>query len=181
MMDPCAVMTYPSTDGLSEGPEGGSSPDASCSGVMAYQPTVDFTVWISEKGIFTTSSMGVGKAQCRPGPNSAPAPSRTGAPNRRMMARCCGATMKKPEHKNNPTRMIITSLTMNKLLRNASDNACEPASSVATGPGGAGVTGDAAAGCECPCSGREWSWSSLMRYFLSGALGEKPWNRLKGW
>ena len=65
----------------------------------------------------------------------------SGRPKRRTMAFSCDGTVKTPEAKNTITKMIMTNRTMAKLLRNASDSACEPASSAVMGArsGGDGI------------------------------------------
>ena len=88
--------------------------------------------------------MGDGHAQCAPGPSSAALPSPTGFPKRKITARCCGSTMKKPEMKNTTTSAAMMNFTIQKLLWSASDSAFDPASS--------GINGTGAFGSSC-----EWS------------------------
>ena len=83
------------------------------------------------------ASMGLGKAQWGPGRSNACSPSPTGLPKRKMIALSCGATVKNPELRNARTSTTMMIWTMKKLPRNASDSACEPASSAGgTWPGG---------------------------------------------
>src|SRR5437879_40685 len=166
-MLPSAVKTYPSCAGLIEGPNIGSRPANSCCSVIAYHPTVDTTFWMPVIETFTTSSMGYGNDQCRPGPSKARSPSPTGLPKRKMIARSCGPTVKKPDPKNTSTKITITSLMMPKLLRNASDSACEPASIDVSGPyrpsGASFIVGS----------------SLLMLAYLADRFVETPPNRNK--
>src|SRR5687767_9649727 len=80
--------------------------------------------------------MGYGNAQCGPGPNRILSPCPRGLPKRRITAFSCGPTVKKPDPKNTTTRMIIRILMIAKLLRSASDSACELESSGTSGGGG---------------------------------------------
>ena len=107
-----------------------SSPVNSASGVVKHQPVVERTFWLSVMGIFTTSSIGYGNDQCKPAVNSAFWPVPTGLPKRRITAFSAGPTWKKPDAKNATTSSTSTTLTIAKLLRNASASACEPASCV---------------------------------------------------
>ena len=66
----------------------------------------------------------------------------TGLPSRKITAFSCGCTTKNPEARNTSTMMTSTTLTITKLLRSASESACEPASSV--GSGGTGALGGVA-------------------------------------
>src|SRR5688500_4164967 len=89
----------------------------------------------------TISSIGLGHDPCRPGPSNCSAPLPTGLPKRRMIARSCEGTVKIPEKKKSITSPTIKILTMTKLLRNASESAREPTSSMTAGfgcPGGGG-------------------------------------------
>src|ERR1035441_8664246 len=140
--------------GLSVGPAIGSIPASICSGVTAYHPTVELTCCSPAIDTLMFSSIGYGNDQCRPGPSNALSPSPSGLPNRRMIARSCGPTVKKPEARNTSRRSTITNLTIAKLLRSASASACEPASTGVSG----GRTGSGS-----PLWG--WSWS-----FMAGSL-----------
>ncbi len=71
------------------------------------------------------------------GLSKACSPSPTGLPMRKRIALSCGPTVKNPELRNARTSTTMMILTMKKLLRNASDSACDPASSAGgTWPGG---------------------------------------------
>src|ERR1017187_4888418 len=140
--------------GLSVAPAGGSMPASISSGVTAYQPTVEPTCCSPAIETLMFSSIGYGNDQCSPGPSKAFSPSPTGLPKRRMMARSCGPTVKKPEARKTSTSNTITNLTIAKLLRSASDSAWEPASTGVSG----GRTGSGS-----PLWG--WSWS-----FMAGSL-----------
>ena len=57
--------------GLSVPPVGGSMPASICSGVTAYQPTVELTCCRPAIETLMLSSMGYGNDQCSPGRSSA--------------------------------------------------------------------------------------------------------------
>src|SRR6266566_6296209 len=117
----------------------GFRPDAASSGVWAYQPAVDLIVWLSPTGMSTTSSMGYGNFQCRPGLSNCSAPTPTGFPRRSLTATWFGLTVNTPEKMNAATSAAIRNLTMVEVLRSASDKARAPASS--TPRSGSGASG----------------------------------------
>ncbi len=122
-------------------PPGGSMPSVSkaisCSRDIAYQPMLEVTVWSSAMGMRTTSSIGYGQDQYNfPALNSMFGPSPSGLPKRRMTAFSPGLTVKNPDAKIRTTSSAIAILTMVKLLRSASDSACEPESCISGAAGG---------------------------------------------
>src|SRR5262245_49708663 len=88
-----------------------------------------------------------------------------------MTAFSCGPTVKKPEARKTITRPIINTLMIAKLLRKASDNACELESSGTSG-------GSGGSGSFARLGGGSWIWSCvvmLMAFYRSavcpGAAG----------
>src|SRR2546428_12427741 len=127
----------------------GFRPVAASSGVWEYQPAVEVTVWLSPTGMSTTSSMGYGNFQCRPGLSNCPAPKPTGLPRRSLTAIWFGLTVNTPEKMNAATSPAISNLTMVEVLRRASDKGCAPASStprICSGASGGFGVGAASAG-----------------------------------
>src|SRR5438093_6095545 len=102
--------------------------------------------------------MGGGNAQCGPGLNNLPSPPPTGMPKRRITAFSWVPTVKNPEKRKTTTRPIMMTLMMAKLRCNASERACVPASSAASGVGevGAGLPPSGSG------PGGGWSRESLM-------------------
>src|SRR5881396_3522972 len=145
----------------------GFRPVAASSGVWEYQPAVEVTVWLSPTGMSTTSSMGYGNFQCRPGLSSCSAPTPMGFPRRNLTATWFGLTVNTPDRMKATTSAAMSSLTMVEVLCSASDKACAPASSTPRGgmgaPAGWGVVA-APAG-----SGLDSGWeASLAMVWNSG-------------
>src|SRR6266853_78066 len=138
----------------------GFRPDAASSGVWAYQPAVEVTVWVSPTGMSTTSSMGYGNFQCRPGLSNCSAPTPMGFPRRSLTATSFGLTVNTPERANAATSAAIRNLTMVEVLRSASDKACAPASS--TPRGGSGASGGFGVGVASEAPGLESGWEGSL-------------------
>lgn len=159
---------------MSELPPGDGVAAKARSAGVKYQPTEDSAICREVMGMCSTSSMGRGKAQCRPGLSRARSPSPTGRPRRRMTAFSCGPTVKSPEPRKTKASPTMTILTMKKLLRKASASACEPASS--TGGGGAGGVGGGALG---GVDGRMGSWGFISG--LCSSAGRTHWGKRHWW
>src|SRR5439155_13296284 len=138
----------------------GFRPVAASSGVWEYQPAVEVTVWPSPTGMSTTSSMGYGNFQCRPGLSNCSAPTPTGFPRRSLTATWFGLTVNTPEKMNAATSAPIRNLTMVEVLRSASDKACAPASS--SPRGGSGTSGGFGAGAASAGAGLESGWEGSL-------------------
>src|SRR6266516_4190516 len=136
----------------------GFRPTAASSGVWEYQPAVEVILWLSPTGMSTTSSIGYGSFQCRPGLSNCSAPTPTGFPRRSLTAIWFGLTVNTPEKTNAATSAAISTLTMVEVLRSASDKACAPASS--TPRSGSGASGRFGVGAASAGPGLESGWEA---------------------